>query len=451
MYFNVDFLTTLLSIDYQKHQKQRSILKADPLEGKKLVVYIILVTIITLYIILFSFDGKAEIISIVKTGKILQIIGLSIGGVIILWYFGYLIGIVLLIPTGILYYSGLWIYKKIFCGKKYEIKEREFKEFETRVDALISGYIEVDHKLLVNKIAQSNEYGEFANLRKEYIDNYSFISNAHGVLRNSMIFSRHRVEDHLEKSKEIIRIISTIRQDYFSQVETSGSLGINYGSAKLNPFSGDLNSKIETILRDLYKNVEPPSIPQTRGIIQRIKERTTPISSRQEAVGKVIKRPRFRRAARVQRTVDLNPIKVNWTDILQKKQNIGEVGEAIVFNHEIEKLIELDLEILIPSIEHTSIINGDGAGYDIKSFNEEGEEIFIEVKSTEGSKNNPIYFSKNELITMKTAQDKYHLYRVYNLDISSRTGSISIFPGYKCVCDNFDFSTETVRAKLKNS
>ena len=154
MYFNVDFLTTLLSIDYQKHQKQRSILKADPLEGKKLVVYIILVTIITLYIILFSFDGKAEIISIVKTGKILQIIGLSIGGVIILWYFGYLIGIVLLIPTGILYYSGLWIYKKIFCGKKYEIKEREFKEFETRVDALISGYIEVDHKLLVNKIAQ---------------------------------------------------------------------------------------------------------------------------------------------------------------------------------------------------------------------------------------------------------------------------------------------------------
>ena len=47
---------------------------------------------------------------------------------------------------------------------------------------------------------------------------------------------------------------------------------------------------------------------------------------------------------------------------------------------------------------HTSVIQGDGAGYDIKSFDENGNIKYIEVKTTAGSLNTDFYMSPKEAV-----------------------------------------------------
>ncbi len=139
----------------------------------------------------------------------------------------------------------------------------------------------------------------------------------------------------------------------------------------------------------------------------------------------------------------------DWDKIKNSKQTIGGIGELLVFFYEIDKLLENDLVELIPKIEHSSILIGDYIGYDLKSFDEKGKEIFIEVKSTEGSLGTPFYFTRNEINKMEELGDKYYLYRVYNLNIDTQSSLIQVFPGFDSINDNFEFATETVKATFK--
>ena len=63
-------------------------------------------------------------------------------------------------------------------------------------------------------------------------------------------------------------------------------------------------------------------------------------------------------------------------------------------------------------------------GYDIKSFNEDGEEIFIEVKSTVSKGKDYFEISDNELLAAKSLEGSYFIYQVTdalaNPKISSR-------------------------------
>ena len=54
-------------------------------------------------------------------------------------------------------------------------------------------------------------------------------------------------------------------------------------------------------------------------------------------------------------------------------------------------------------------------GYDIKSFNNLGEEIFIEVKSTQGSKQTQFQITDRELEAAMEYGESYFIYCVYNV------------------------------------
>ena len=51
-------------------------------------------------------------------------------------------------------------------------------------------------------------------------------------------------------------------------------------------------------------------------------------------------------------------------------------------------------------------------GYDIKSFNEDGEEIYIEVKSTVSKGKDYFEISDNEVLAAKSLKDSYLIYQV---------------------------------------
>lgn len=83
-------------------------------------------------------------------------------------------------------------------------------------------------------------------------------------------------------------------------------------------------------------------------------------------------------------------------DALQKQNSmIGFLGEEIVLKY--EKNILSNVPDLSQRIEHVSQTKGDGLGYDILSFDSQGNEIFIEVKTTTQGKNTPFYMTSNEV------------------------------------------------------
>jgi hypothetical protein len=98
-----------------------------------------------------------------------------------------------------------------------------------------------------------------------------------------------------------------------------------------------------------------------------------------------------------------------------KNRQLGLEGELLVLEHEINKLKEAGFPDLASRVIHTSVVQGDGAGYDIKSFNEDGSARHIEVKSTRGSLNTDFYMSPNELKFAEKNANDFYLYRVYGM------------------------------------
>ena len=112
-----------------------------------------------------------------------------------------------------------------------------------------------------------------------------------------------------------------------------------------------------------------------------------------------------------------------------KNRKLGLLGEELVLNYEKESLISLGKEDLAEKIIHTSKVEGDGAGYDIKSFNEDGSVKYIEVKATRGNINTDFYMSPRELRFAELNKDSFCLYRVFDLQKRTNNGKFFVFNG----------------------
>ncbi len=110
-------------------------------------------------------------------------------------------------------------------------------------------------------------------------------------------------------------------------------------------------------------------------------------------------------------------------------KKIGLMGEKLVLDFIIEELSKNSRDDLIPFVFHTSLVEGDGAGYDIQSRDKHGNIEYIEVKTTTGGLNSDFFISRNELMFSEFAKDNYYLYRVYNLDIQTNTANCYIIQG----------------------
>ncbi len=68
---------------------------------------------------------------------------------------------------------------------------------------------------------------------------------------------------------------------------------------------------------------------------------------------------------------------------------------------------------LADRVEQISRTRGDGAGFDILSFEADGAERFIEVKTTAYGQFVPFFVTRNELAASRELSRRYHLYRVF--------------------------------------
>ncbi len=104
-----------------------------------------------------------------------------------------------------------------------------------------------------------------------------------------------------------------------------------------------------------------------------------------------------------------------------QNRDLGQKGELLVIAHEIDRLTKAGRADLAEKIVHVSKIEGDSAGYDIRSYESDGTHRFIEVKTTRGDANTSFFISPNELAFSAKNQERYVLFRLYSYD--DETGS----------------------------
>lgn len=120
---------------------------------------------------------------------------------------------------------------------------------------------------------------------------------------------------------------------------------------------------------------------------------------------------------------------VNFIENNMEAKRIGDLGEIWVYEQEILKLNSNGFTKLASQVKHVSNDEGDGTGYDIESFDLDGNKIFIEVKTTKNQFSSPFFISRTELERSKVEQSNYYLYRVFNYDEATNKADCTIIKG----------------------
>lgn len=172
-------------------------------------------------------------------------------------------------------------------------------------------------------------------------------------------------------------------------------------------------------------------------IQKRIQEITTNIANVQQVVAPKVGLPKSSAAVKVGRT--------NYEVRERNNSKVGYLGEILVYKLEKKRLEQANKLELSEKVEQVSQKQGDGLGYDILSYTDAGEPIYIEVKTTKGDIDTPFYLSQNELNASVKYGDRYRLYRIYNIMDNYKFYVVS-----GDLTDKLDLSAQSYRAMPRN-
>lgn len=145
--------------------------------------------------------------------------------------------------------------------------------------------------------------------------------------------------------------------------------------------------------------------------------------------------------------VNFTPRVINHIQNNMENKRIGDLGEIWVLKQERHFLEENGKNKLASKVKHVAKDRGDGLGYDILSFDLDGKEKFIEVKTTKGRKNSTFFITRNELEKSKIEKNSYFLYRVYEFDEDKETAKLMKIKGdLSSICE----LPINYKVKLKN-
>ncbi|MCR5348303.1 MAG: DUF3883 domain-containing protein [Bacilli bacterium] len=119
------------------------------------------------------------------------------------------------------------------------------------------------------------------------------------------------------------------------------------------------------------------------------------------------------------------PRKPDYEELQRQRARKGLIGETLIVNDEIAKLHNLGVN---KTPEHVALVD-DSLGYDILSYDESGNPIYIEVKTTTSHRIDGFYLSAKEVEKAIELGGRFRLYRVYDLDVEEKTYSVEIFDG----------------------
>ncbi len=105
-------------------------------------------------------------------------------------------------------------------------------------------------------------------------------------------------------------------------------------------------------------------------------------------------------------------------------RSLGKAGEEFVVDLERRRLTGANRSDLARKVRWVADEDGDGAGYDVLSFDRAGSERLLEVKTTNGSAKTPFFITRNECTLATERPAAWRIYRVHMFAKSPRIFTI---------------------------
>jgi len=115
-----------------------------------------------------------------------------------------------------------------------------------------------------------------------------------------------------------------------------------------------------------------------------------------------------------------SPVQRDYLAQEARNRSLGHAGESFVVELERLRLHAAGCRHLADQVEQVSSSHGDGVGYDVLSYETNGRERFIEVKTTAFGISTPFYVTRNEILRSEKDFEKYHLYRIFSFRTNPR-------------------------------
>lgn len=157
------------------------------------------------------------------------------------------------------------------------------------------------------------------------------------------------------------------------------------------------------------KATEPATAPSVEDILTRMEAPPT---------------PRARPRDRIHDARQRKAVRVDFVALEAANSVLGKAGEEFVVNFERARLIHAGKGKLADRVEHVSVTQGDGLGFDVRSFETTGSDRLIEVKTTILGKDYPFRVTRNELEVSREEAGAYQLYRLFHFRRDPRLFSL---------------------------
>lgn len=128
-------------------------------------------------------------------------------------------------------------------------------------------------------------------------------------------------------------------------------------------------------------------------------------------------------------------VKRDYLEREAQNQSLGLAGEEFIVQFEHWRLNALGAHKFADKVDHVSKTKGDGLGYDVLSFDADGKERFIEVKTTTFGQATPFFVSRGELALSQGAREQFHLYRLFEFRKAPRLFDLKGSLDQHCVLD----------------
>lgn len=172
-----------------------------------------------------------------------------------------------------------------------------------------------------------------------------------------------------------------------------------------------------------------PSVPTVEDFLTALEQPPAPIDRKESSIAE----PK----------IFYNPVGVNYLEREARNQLLGDAGEQFVINFERARLIRAGKDSLADQIEQISITIGPSAGYDIRSFEDNGSDRFIEAKTTKYGKNTPFFVTPNELRFSQQNSSRYYLYRIFKFRDTPRLFALQGNLEERCILAPSEYMART--------
>jgi hypothetical protein len=129
-----------------------------------------------------------------------------------------------------------------------------------------------------------------------------------------------------------------------------------------------------------------------------------------------------------------------YLELEARNQSLGRAGEELALRFEQERLRRVGEHKLADQVEHVSLTQGDGPGYDIRSFEVDGRDRLIEVKTTRFGALTPFFASRNEVETSEERPEAYQVYRLFSFRAQPRLFTIRGSLRISCQLEPWSYS-----------